>query len=169
MKKRYIIIILSIALIILYLIKIYQISPLLGSNNIFMYSYKQISGIKKEQENALESVCEYLSNVDNDVRWGDINPDILTYYCDNGKGGYDSYKVSLNDTTISTHIQDLDNSGVIFILKESNYIQFVVWTSLDSSCGLIYCEENPIIDYNGKTTTNKLSEDNWYYYTQMAD
>lgn len=169
MKKRYIIAILSITVIILSLITLYRISPLLGSDTIFMYSEKKIVKIQKEQQNTLEYVCEYLSNIDNDVRWEDINPDVLTYYYNNDEGGYGSYKVPLNDTSISKFMQNLDRSGVIFILKESNYIQFVAWTSLDSSCGLIYCEENPIINYNGKTTINKLSEGNWYYYAQKAD
>lgn len=166
--RKYILIILVVFATVVCLIRIYRISPILGSDGIFMYSQGKVEKFQREQKNRLEYVCEYLSSIDSGVRWEDINPNILTFYNNNNNGGFTSYKVTI-DGGVSTSIQELDENGLICILKESNCIQFVLWESLDSSCGLIYCNEEPIVNYNGKINIIPLSENNWYYYTRVAD
>lgn len=165
--RKYILITLIIFATVVCMIGIYRITPLLGSDGIFMYSQGKVERFQREQKNRLEYVCKYLSSFDCGVRWEDINPNILIFY-DNINGGFASYKVTM-DSDISTSIQELGKNGLIRILKESNCIQFVLWESLDDSCGLMYCNEEPIVNYNGKTHIIPLSENNWYYYTHVAD
>lgn len=165
--RKYIFIILVVFATVACLIEIYRISPLLGSDGVFMYSQEKIEKFQREQKNKLEYICEYISNIDNDIRWENINPDVLTCYYDSN-GAIDLYEISIDDD-MSRTIQDLDENGLVFILKENNYIQFVFWTSLDSSCGLIYCDEQPIMHYNDKINIVPLSDNNWYYYNHIAN
>ena len=167
MKKVYVLTVI-ILLFIPVSIKILQMSYLINDIPIFCSSYTQMNKILKKQIDTLNVVSKYLSEINNDIRWENNEPDIITYYNNNNKGGIDSKKEKI-DNDIFVAIKRLDNTGFVCILKEKNYILFIRESSLDSSYGLIYCKEKPIVDYNGKVDIVKLSENNWYYYTRIAE
>lgn len=58
------------------------------------------------------------------------------------------------------------------IIKENDYIMFVKWSSLDSSCGIVYCREPQNMNNmfnNGEKDIIKLSKPNWYYFKHIGD
>lgn len=72
--------------------------------------------------------------------------------------------ILIEDDSIKECINILYNCGFRVIEKNSNYVQFSRWSSLDSSRGVVYSfiENKPYIDH--VTELTPLSVDDWYYY-----
>lgn len=157
MKKKFLLVILS--LIIFILLLFYWIRPLIG-NSLFMPTYSKINKFCVENYSTLYNIVSYMKNYENDtLRWDSNEKDVIYI------GHRELIHVPEN-TELEKDIQFLYDNDMQHILKESNYIMFVLWSSMDSSCGIIYCGDSNIIAEN-----TKLEEicDDWYYYVHNSD
>ena len=172
MKNRVILkvlIIIILTLILMLFMLICNVRPLLGSNSLFMPSSKKIENILKQDKNAFILAKEYFLDIQHEARWESISPDVVTYYCENTNGGIEKIDTTIESYDLLQSMQILKDNNVEVISKHNNYVEFSLWSSLDSSCGLIYCGSEPIIDEDGQTKLTELSLAHWYYYKHFAD
>lgn len=171
MKKKllYIFSIFSILFTIGILINFIIISPLLGSDGIFMPDKTEIEKVLDKDYNYLLLVANYMNNYNCDyIRWEAIDKDNINYHYRESDGGYVTQKKGLVDIKLKSAIDKLKNDNFEYIIKTDRYIEFVKWNSLDSSCGIIYCDNSEFKEQDNLTSKNfildELSKDNWYFY-----
>ncbi|MGN1319199.1 MAG: hypothetical protein ACI4VF_09305 [Lachnospirales bacterium] len=172
--KKFIIIFGVLFLILIFgaLIILKILSPLLGSNGIIMPKYDEIESDFNKNYNCLLKVKDFMNSCDCDyIRFDLIDSNYMEcYYKDNG--GYEKEKKEITDYQVEKLINELKNNNYDSIIKKNNYIEFVKWSSLGSSCGIVYCENrlsNNSLFYDGKTDFNNLSKADWYYYKHIGD
>lgn len=158
-----------IIFVLICILLICKVKPLLGSSSLFMPSSKEIENILKQEKNDFILAKDYFLNIQNEARWETISPNTITYYCENNKGGIEKLDTAIENKDLLQTIQILKDNHVEVILKRNNYVEFSLWSSLDSSCGLLYCNTEPIIDENGQTNLTELSLEHWYYYKHIAN
>lgn len=158
MRKKIFVVVLFLVFIFGFLM--YKISPLLGSGSIFMPSYKKINEFYNDNYVALQDVVNYMESVDsNFMRWDSFDKDVIL------KDNYDRIDISDNET-MKINIQTLLHSDMQHILKENNYILFVLWSSLDSSCGILYSKrDNVLVE---EIQLRKINDKGWYYFEHIA-
>lgn len=93
--------------------------------------------------------------------------EITFYYEDSGNVFDETF--SIDDDSFVTTIDNIEKGDLLHILKEGNYIMFVMSSSLNSSYGLVHCEQYPDIKYNGEVHIEQLDKNNWYYYESISD
>ena len=165
-----IIITVTVAVVIIGIL-ICKISPLLESDSIFMPSVRQIENILTDNYSELSYVGKYIGGFECDyIRWDSSDPHRLTYYYEQEDGYVNGKANEIDNAEILRILDYFKNEKIEHIFKENNYVRFTRWSSLDSSCGLLYCKyDNPEITYNGDTELKELSIDNWYYFKRAGD
>ena len=158
MKKYFLFFILVLLIGMIFLF--YKISPLFGSS-IFMPSYNKVNKFYIKNYAILCDVVSYMQNEESDMlRWDCDENDVISDY-------NSSQKIYISDNSdLQNDIQFLYDNNIEHILKEHNYIKFVFWGSLDSSCGLVYSED---VSISIEDTKFKYISNNWYYYLHVAD
>lgn len=169
-SKRIGIVLAIIILIIVVLIAwiTFKISLLMGSDGIFMPTVAKVEDTLKNNLEDLLFVKEYMLNLNYDyVEWRAIDFSELAYY---EKQNSSLVGIKIDNPELLSSLQKLQNTKIMHVIKENNYVLFVKWMSLDASCGLLYCsDKSPIITESGNTEIKKLSSEYWYYYRHVAD
>ena len=165
---RKIFIVLSVVIVVFVsfvAICIYRVSPLLGSDSIFMPNKKQISNFLYNNSDELLYICEYIGDLEYDyVSWDSTDRNELKCWSEHNK---DNFPVE-NDVTLFDNINHLEAAGVENIIKSNNYIEFSTWSSLDSSCSLVYSyNDEPDIQDLGEVILDKI-DNGWYYYKHIG-
>lgn len=147
---------------------VFKISPLLGSDSIFMPGETKIEKLLNDNLEGLSYCCEYIGGLEHTyIRWDSIDENNLTCYTEIDGENEITYHIPTVNPTFSGKIKKLEDARIENITKENNYILFIRWSSLDSSCGLLYCsEELPNISEQG-VEIKKLDYDDWYYYRHV--
>lgn len=164
-------IILFLIVITITILFICKVAPLLGSDGVFMPSTTKIEHLLKTNCDQLSYVSKYMLELQYSfVRWDATERDKLTYYYEQNNGGIGKGVVEIDDPMLSENMNKLQNAKFEHIIKENNYIMFVKWSSLDSSCGLVYCQDDrPNMNGNGEISIKELGLNHWYYYKFMAN
>ena len=147
---------------------IWHISAFAGSDGIFMPSVKIMENVLKNNTESLSYASNYMINLQNsDVRWDGDQFNVLSiYHVDNNIS--DTTKII--DPILKKALRKLYNEKLNPIIKENNYILFVRWTSLNSSCGILYCPKGkPQITESGNTKITKSAQQYWYLYKNISD
>lgn len=169
--KKITILILTIVVALMGLIYLmyYKKSPLFVRESIFINSKKHVEMILDINYEKFTYLSNYMMDIESDsIRWDSIDRDKFTFYYEDS-GNVFAETFSINDDSFATTIDHIEKGNLFHILKESNYIMFVVSVSLNSSYGLVYCEQYPEIKYNGEVHIEQLEKNNWYYYESISD
>ena len=131
---------------------------------------KKINQLFQQYHTELNDISEQLKNMDYElIRWDNTDAKKLICSKKTVDGGYTQITVEISNSPFFQNIEKMGEINIVHILKESNYIMFVFWSSLDASCGLIYCQdEKPIIYDHGKTKLNDVSAPACYYFTHQG-
>lgn len=169
MKIHNKIFLIGFAVVILTIITVVcMISPLLGSGfGTWRPGYHKVERFIGKYTDELTKVCSFLNECKYDyIRWDSYEPDRLEYSSDES-----SNSVTVEDSDLIGALNTLKQNGIESIVKVSECISFTMWSSLDSSCGLVYCaDDEPKLEYNyGKITYRKYKEKNWFYYRTIGD
>lgn len=150
------------------IIVVFMISPLLGSGfGMWRPGYRKAERFIGKYTDELTKVCSFLNECKYDyIRWDSYEPDKLEYSFDES-----SNSVAVDNSDLIGALNTLKQNGIESIVKVSECISFTMWSSLDSSCGLVYCaDDEPKLEYNyGKITYRKYKEKNWFYYRTIGD
>lgn len=161
-KKSVILLIFILITSIISCILLYSIKPFLTSNGFSVPNIKKAQKILDNNYNSLSNISDFMIKKDcNYIRWDAISKNEII--CD-------GYKIEIAALNLQESINILYQKKFRHIVKQDNYISFTIWTSLDSSCSLLYCPQGePHILENGKTELYKLSKDNWYFHVHVGD
>ncbi|MCC8160326.1 MAG: hypothetical protein LIO53_03260 [Oscillospiraceae bacterium] len=156
MHTRHVNIKLSILTLILFL----NGCSVINGNNT-MPTYEESENILTENLSDMELICDYLYELEfTTVYWWRTQPQTLSYS--------HSKELEIPDL-VKEYFDRLYEQGYSSIVKDGDSISFTLISSLDSSCGFIYCETEPSMDVGGDLEIKKLYCDNWYYYTHVAE
>ena len=150
--KKFTIPILTIVVALMSLIHLvyYKMAPLLGMESIFINSKKHVEMILDINYEKFIYLSNYIMDIESDsIRWDSIDRDNFTFYYEDSGNVFDE-TFSIDDDSFVTNIDNIEKGDLLHTLKEGNYIMFVMSSSLNSSYGLVYCEQYPDIKYNGE-------------------
>lgn len=166
--KKFTILILTIIVVLMSLIY-YKVAPLLGTESIFINGKKYVETVLNINYEELMYLSNYMMDIEYDsVRWDSIDRDRFTFYYEDSGNIFTEIFI-VNDNRFLSTIDHIEKGDLLHILKESNYIMFVISSSLNSSYGLVYCEQYPKVQYNGELYIKQLKKNNWYYYESISD
>ena len=152
------------------LIMLKMISPLLGSS-VFMPKYDEMEEDLNNNYNVFETVNDYFNEIDcSYIRWDSFDENYISKFYNKG-GGYIEEKENISGDIFQS-IYQLKDMNYNSIMKNEKCTSFCKWSSLDSSCGLIYCKgelDEKEIFSDGYTDIIRTSIDNWYYYKHIGD
>ena len=169
--KKFSIPILTIVVVLMGLIYLmyYKTTSLFGIESVFANNEKRVEKVLDINYERFIYLSNYMMDIDSDsIRWDSIDRDKFTFY--NGDSGnvFDEM-FTIDDDSFVTAINHIEKGDLLHILKEGNYIMFVMSESLNSSYGLVYCEQYPEIKYNGEVNIKQLEKNDWYYYETVSD
>ena len=149
-------------------ILIIRIYPLLGSDGIFMPSCNKMKRVLRENKVLLTDVALQIESMGSDsVRWDAIEDEKIVIYTEDNAGGYSHTDINIDDQELSDNLKKVKEKRFQNVFKQSNYIMFVKWSSLDSSAGLIYCYDTPKVLEAGETNITEIDH-NWYYFSHRS-
>ena len=70
------------------------------------------------------------------IRWDSIEENNFTCYTEKDGGNEITYHIPTANPVFSIIVKKLKDARTENVTKENNYILFIRWSSLDSSCGL---------------------------------
>lgn len=158
-----------VALMGLIYLMYYKMTSLFGFEAVFANNEKRIEKVLDINYERFIYLSNYMMDIDSDsIRWDSIDRDKITFYYEDSGNVFDEM-FTIDDDSFVTDINHIEKVGLLHILKEGNYIMFVMSESLNSSYGLVYCEQYPEIKYNGEVNIKQLEKNDWYYYETVSD
>lgn len=162
-----------------------------GNLSIFKPNQNKIEKILIKEYDDFNCICDFFEtingNIDNEkivakkidldkYDYDNNNYSVEIWY-ENTDGGIDTVIHKIDDNEIIDAIKNLKSKNVRCIENSyrNNYIMFILWSSMDSSCGLVYSFNNtlPVLKNNsfgyGEVDVEPLSKNDWYYYKHIDE
>ncbi len=164
MKRKIIIVPMTILIIVLLILGIKLIFPFFSIDKIYAPKQEYLNKVLLSNYNELNIISEYMNNINCDNARIDLDLDNRnTIFLEVG-GNYSSD--SIDNYEVMKCIDKLSNQKFWSIIKENNYIYFTQWISFNGDSGLIFCKDNyPIFSKTiGSQILEKSNKDNWFYF-----
>ena len=170
MKKKFLIILLSVFIVAAFLL----IKNYIGIWGIVPPSKNVVEKLYYVNETELKSICAFLQEeqyTDIRIELSDTE-NVMICFCRNSKGGFDRSEVELSNSNIVSGLKKLKKSGFIRILKEHGYIFFQSWGSFGESVGLMNSQGKKPKISEINTVYNfieEIGQTEWYYYKEKFE
>lgn len=170
MKKKFLIILLSVFIVAAFLL----IKNYIGIWGIVPPSKNVVEKLYYVNETELKSICAFLQ----EEQYTDIRielsgaANIMICFRRNSKGGFDRFEIELSNSNIVSGLKKLKKSGFIRILKEHGYIFFQSWGSFGESVGLMNSQGKKPKISEINTVYNfieEIGQTEWYYYKEKFE